>query len=456
MRADVGRRLLVALCVMTTSVAVACAPRSAPPVVGTSAPAFPDFVYPTLPRGVGDAEDAARVERGWRLLQANDLQNADLEFAAALKRMPALYPARAGGAYVALAATDADKALGGFDAVLRTAPRYVPALVGRGQALLALKRDAAALEAFEAAVAVDASLTEVRRRVDVLRFRGLQDLIEAARAATAAGQLDDAARAYERAIAASPDSAFLHRDLAIVTLRQGNAEGALSRFQRAAQLDPADTASLIQIGELLEARQDLAGAEAAYRQAASIEPSADLSARLAKLAERARDSKLPAQFRAIAASPQITRGDLAALIGVRLEEILMVAPANEVVVTDIAEHWAAQWISAVARAGVIEPFANHTFQPASPVTRADLANAVSRTVTLAAVRRPELRPYLAARPPIADMSTAHLSYPAASVAIASGVMPLAPGARFDVARVVSGSEASDIVLRLRDLTGVRP
>jgi hypothetical protein len=100
---------------------------------------------------------------------------------------------------------------------------------------------------------------------------------------------------------------------------------------------------------------------------------------------------------------------------------------------------------------VIEPFANHTFQPASPVTRADLASAVSRTVTLAAASRPELRPFLTARPAFADMPTAHLSYPAASVAVASGVMPLAAGSRFEVARLVSGPEAADTILRLRDL-----
>ena len=35
----------------------------------------------------------------------------------------------------------------------------------------------------------------------------------------------------------------------------------------------------------------------------------------------------------------------------------------DVVVTDIRNHWAAPWITMVARAGVIEPFPNHTFQP---------------------------------------------------------------------------------------------
>jgi tetratricopeptide (TPR) repeat protein len=246
----------------------------------------------------------------------------------------------------------------------------------------------------------------------------------------------------------------LYRDLGLVLVRQGNADAALGRFQRAVQLDPTDSASLAQIGELLERRQDFAGAEAAYRQAAQIDPTGDLNAKLAALAERSRDATLPAEFRAISGTPQIGRGDLAALIGVRLAAVLRLAPAQELVVTDIAGHWAAQWIAVVARSGVIEPFANHTFQPGSLVTRADLAGAVSRIVRLAASRRPELRPFLTARPTIVDMSAGHLSYPAASVAVASGVMPLSSG-RFEVAQPVSGADASAVVLRLRDLVGER-
>lgn len=443
----------LALGLLIALIAGGCAARAVPPTAGP--PAFPDFMYPAPPQGVGGADDSARMDRAWRFLQAKDLSNADREFRAALKITPGLYPALAGSAYVALAGQDYAGALTEFDAVLRSSPRYVPALVGRGQTLLALKRDAAALEAFEAALAVDPALTDLRRRVEVLRFRGLQELIETARRAAAAGRLDEAAAAYEGALAASPETAFLYRDLGLVLVRQGNADAALGRFQRAVQLDPADATSLVQIGELLERRQDFPGAEAAYRQAAEIDPSGDLTARLSALAERSRDATLPAEFRAISGAPQIGRGDLAALIAVRLDEVLRLAPAQEVVVTDIAGHWAAQWIAAVARSGVIQPFANHTFQPGSPVTRADLASAASRIVTLAASRRPELRPLLTARPNIADMSAGHLSYPAASVAVASGVIPLSSDGRFEVAQAVSGAEAAAVVRRLRDLVGER-
>ena len=432
--------------------AAGCATRVVPPLPASLA--YPEFMYPTLPRILAAADTEAGLDRGWRFLQSNDLGNADREFAALVQRRPALYPAQAGVAFVALARQDYDRALVAFDAAIGAEPAYVPALVGRGQALLALKRDAAAIEAFEAALAVDASLGEVRRRVDVLRFRGLQDLIDAARAAAAGGRAEEARSAYLRALQASPESAFLQRERGVVERKQGDRDAALDRFRRATEIDSGDAVSLVQIGELLEERQDFTGAEAAYRRASNVEASDDVNARIVAAAEKARDAGLPAEFRAISGSSQITLGELAALTGVRLEDILRAAPVREVVITDTQGHWAAPWIAQVTRTGIMDPFANHTFQPDTPVTRADLAGAVSRVVSLMAASRPDLRPRLIERPQIADMAEGHLSYPAVSVAVASGVMPLLDGGRFQAARAVSGAEATEVVARLRALTGV--
>jgi tetratricopeptide (TPR) repeat protein len=445
----------MAIAIVLTVLMGACATRTVPPV--PAALTYPEFMYPALPQPLATSDAAGRIDRGWRFLQNNDLGNADREFAAAVKGSPALYPAQAGLAYVALARRDYGRALGAF--ALRAGPVYVPALVGRGQTLLALEREADALEAFESALAADASLAELRGRVEVLRFRGLQNLIESARAAAAAGRVAEARDAYERALRASPDSAFLYRELGLIERRQGNAEAALERFRRAAELDAADAVALAQTGELLEQRQDFAGAEAAYRRAMEIEASRDLTAsrelaaRIAAVAEAKRDAEMPPAFRAIAGSREITRGDLAALIGVRLENELRAAPLREVVITDTQGHWAADWIARAARAGVMDPFANHTFQPGARVTRGDLAGAASRVVALIAANRPDLRPRLVERPQIVDMAEGHLSYPAVSVAVASGAMPLLDGGRFETARPVSGAEALDVVARLRALAG---
>ena len=432
--------------------AAGCATRVTPPPL-PAALAHPEFMFPVVPEALARTRGVEAIDRGWRFLQNDDLRNADREFSQALTRAPGLYPAQAGVAYVALARGDHDRALAAFGDVLRADSVYVPALVGQGQSLLQLGREGAALVAFEAALAADGSLPDVRRRVDVLRFRNLQVVIEGARGAAAAGRLEEARTAYGQALEASPDSAFLHRELGVVERRRGATPEALDLFRRALELDPGDATSLIQMGEIFEEQQDFARAEAMYLEAANIEPGADLARRIVAAGDRAREARLPAEFRAIADSPQITRGELAALIGTRLERVIGAAAPREVVVTDLQGYWAEPWITQVARAGAMETFANHTFQPRSSLRRVDLATAVSRIVALMAAGNPALRAHLTARPPIADMPPGHLNYPAASVAVASGVMPLLDGDRFQVTRPVSGAEALDAISRLRALAG---
>jgi hypothetical protein len=121
--------------------------------------------------------------------------------------------------------------------------------------------------------------------------------------------------------------------------------------------------------------------------------------------------------------------------------------------TDTRGHWAATWIGQVARAGILEPFANHTFQPDAGVARAELARAVRRILVLLAVQRPALQAHLNARQRIADMAAGHLSYVDASVGVASGVTPLVEGGRFLPTRPVPGIEAIEAVARLQALAG---
>jgi Tfp pilus assembly protein PilF len=438
-----------------------CATRLPAPPPTTAPLKYPEFMFPAVPAAFIAAPGADGVGFGWRFLQADDLRNAERHFTTALKQLPMLYPAQTGLAYVALARREHDRAVTAFDIALKSEPRYVPALIGKGQALLALRRDNDARLVFEAALAADGSKTipeeiaaDLRRRIEVLQFRGLQDIIERARTTAAAGQLEESQLAYRRAIDASPDSAFLHRELGLVERKRGANAVALEHFRRATVLDPDDAASLVQIGELLEQQQDFAGAEAAYRKAAAIAPGEDLSRRIAALGERTREARLPAEFRAIGTANEITRADLAALIGIRLDSLLRAAPARDVVVTDVRGHWAEPWITQAARAGVVEAFPNHTFQPRTRVRRGDLATAVSRLVSLMAESSPALRAHLTARPAIADMAPGHLNYPAASVAVSAGILPLLEGNRFQVGRAVSGAEAVAAIDRLQALAGL--
>ncbi len=420
--------------------------KSAPPP--PTAPKYPDFVYPTAVPAA--AAQAAAVDRGWRFLQSDDLRSAEREFAAALKAVPDFVPARTGEGYVALARQDNARAVDQFELALRAAPAYAPALVGKGQALLAMNRDSDARAAFEAALRADPTLTSLTSRIDVLKFREIQNLIAAARQAGSAGRLAEARAAYQRAIAATPDSAVLYRELGMVDRRLGDTPTALEQFNRAVALDPTDAIALAQTGEILEERGDFAGAETAYRNAHAADAFADYDRKAEAVAAKGRDARLPEEFRALASADSITRGDLAALVGIRLEDVLRSAPSTPVVTTDTAGHWAAPWIAQVVATGVMPPFDNHTFQPRAALRRVDLAEAVGALLRVMAGTNPALQARVGARPAIADMSPSHLNYPAVAAAVSAGVLPLLDG-RFDIERPVSGVDAIAAIDRLRAL-----
>jgi tetratricopeptide (TPR) repeat protein len=429
------------------------APKRLPPPPVVTTPKFPDFIFPELPSGLAGPALSEQYRNGWTYLQAGDVRAADRTFGAVLKAQPTLYPAEAALGYSALARKDVQTALSHFDRALAKDETYPPALAGKGEALLSVGRTDAALEAFEAALAANSNLPELRNRIDVLRFRNVQQQIAVARKAADSGQLDQARKAYGAAIAASPESAFLYRELAAVERRAADLPAALSHAERAAALDPGDARALTLIGEIHEANHEWTKAAEAYTAAAAVEPSDELAARAEAMRERAAFETMPEEYRTIESEPTITRGQLAALIGVRLDDLLRRARgANAVVITDTRGNWAAPWILAVTRAGVMDVFPNHTFQPATFVRRGDLAQAVSRVLTLIGAEKPRLASrWREPRPTFSDIGPNHLSYAAAARSVSSGVMATLEGGAFELSRPVSGREAIDTVSRLEEL-----
>ena len=437
--------------VAASMLAAACAARAPVMPPAPAAPSHPDFTYPAVPPGT-EAIQSTRIERAWRYLQADNLRNAEREFEAALQLQPSFYPAETGLGFVELARRDPKDAVLRFDRALESTDTYVPALVGRGQALLELGRDADALASLEKALSTDPSLSELKGRIEVLKVRGLQDSLARAKAATDAGQWDQARAAYTQAISSSPESAFLYRELGLMEQKAGQPAVALDQFRTAVAIDPADARSWAAIGAALETQGDPDGALAAYERAASVEPSETLTATITRLRDAAALAKLPPEYRAIPESTAVTRGDVAAMIGVRLANLVARSPQRQAVVTDTRGHWAQQWIVPVVRGGVMDTEPNYTFQPDSGVRRGDLAQTVSRLLDLIAATQPQrAKEWQGVNVTIADVSPAHLSYPAVSQAVASGVMPLAQDGTFQLLRSVTGAEIGEVVARLEAL-----
>jgi tetratricopeptide (TPR) repeat protein len=447
------RKLAALALAALTCGAAACAPKATPVVVSTT-PRYPEFLRPNVPEGLARTRAAASFEGAWTLLQGGDLKNAERALTTILSGSPSFFPAEAAAGYVELARNNPAAGLRRFDRALSLQADYVSALVGRGQALSALERETEAADAFERALAGDASLTDLGPRVAVLRFRGLERDLAAAREAAQSHDPDRAIQLYQAAIARSPDSAMLYREVAGVERRKGDLDQALVHLRQAAALDPTDVLALRQIAELLDSRGNVEGAISAYNAVLAVETDPEVEARRDALRNLAAAAKMPQEYRAIESAPQITRGDLAALIALRLNPLLGTpGSADAAVITDVRGHWAEPWIMEVARAGVIPPYENHTFQPRGTVRRADLAEAIGRLLPKVAQLTPgKPHPWENSRGRFADVSASHLSYPAVSAAVASGVIPLATDRVFQPARPVTGAEAIDAIARLEAMT----
>jgi tetratricopeptide (TPR) repeat protein len=423
------------------------------PATAPGAPKFPDFVFPEAPSGLAPPDVTSRYTSAWQTLQSGDAKAADRDFAAILKQTPAFYPAEAGLGYAALARHDASGAVTHFDKALTANATYAPALAGKGDALVVEGHTDGAIEAYQAALAADANLVPLKTRIDALKFRSAQDLVASARKAADAGHFDEARREYHSAITASPESAFLHRELAQVERRAGDNAAAIAEAQHAVTLDPADSRALTLIAEVYESGQQWSQAADAYAAVNALEPSDALVSRIDLMRQKAALDAMPVEFKSIDGASTVTRAQLAALLGVHLEDLLGRARgSNAVLTTDTRTSWAAPWIMAVTRAGVMEAFPNHTFQPDAPVRRADLASAASRVLTIIGSEKPKLAPkWRDQRPHFSDLSPAHLSYPAAALAVSAGVMTPLDGETFQLTRPVTGPEALDAVTKLEAL-----
>ena len=452
-RAARGVALTLLLC---AAVLAGCAPRAPVTTAPPGAPVHPEFVFPAAAEPPGPRV-LQEHQAAWQALQSGDARGAERRYASVLKRSPGFYPAHAGLGWVALSRKNYKDALTQFERALAVNQAYAPALAGKGQAHLAMNERSEALASFDAALAADPGLTAIRSAADVLRFQGLQGGVAGARRAAEAGRWAEARTAYQEAIKASPQSPFLFRELAGVELRDGRLPAALQQIEKAISLDPDDPRDFVLMGDILEGMGELEKAAAALTNAAALEPSDALNARIEALRERVALEAMPPEFRAIDQASTVTRAQMAALIGTRLNAFVKRAPRRvSAVITDTRGNWAAQWIIPVARAGFMEVYANHTFQPSAIVRRGDFATIVSHVLRAIAAENPRIGvSWRSARRKFADLPPGHLNYRAAAMAVEAGVMQTLENDSFQLSRPVSGAEAIAAVGRLLELAGPR-
>jgi Tfp pilus assembly protein PilF len=432
-------------------VAAACA--SAPPAAPGS-PKYPDLTAPDIPASLRVTQ-AVRDQHAeaWRRLQAGDLRGASRGYTEILRVSSSFYPAEAGLGSVALASRDFKPAAIRFRAALGANNAYLPAWRGLVDAEAGAGNDTEAMAALERLLVLDGSRESDRTRLDLLRLREVQGLIEAGIRARQAGHLDEADGLLTRALAKSPSSTAVLRELTQVEIAAGQFDEAEVHARRAVEIDATDAGALAGLASVFEAQGRLREAAAQLALAATIDPAAWRGKAEAARA-RAAEAAVPPEMKAIATATSVTRGQLAALIDARFKTLLRPVPNRAPdVATDARTYWAADAIINVTRAGVMDVYANHTFQPAGIVRRADLAAAVAKLAALATENKPaQFTAWQSARPTFADVAPANLFYRSAALAVSTGAMS-APADKFDPTRAATGAEVLAALGRIEQLSG---
>ena len=438
-----------AVIILITTFIAACAPVVPPTNVK---PKHPDYLFPVVPQNFTNTRAAARHNEAWLFLQVGDMLNAHRRFLAALERMPNFYPAEVGLGYVRLARGQYDEAVRHFEKAIGSDANYVSALVGMGEALLRSGESAEALKSYERALRVDGELARIRRRVELLRFDRMQEEVVIARSAATTGRYKEARIAYERAIIASPESIFLYVELGRVVLDEGDLHDALGLALKAADLDRNDNETMSLEADIREAMGDFEKAEELLRHLYALNPSEETSKRLERLQAYIELETLPTEYREIQETSQISRAQLAALLGVRFATLFKEGEqVRPVIITDTREHWANRWVLLVTNASVMDVNVNYAFQPEAFVDRGELGEIIGRIIDLIAPDLDVLKQKRGELPAFTDIGPGHLRYSAAFRAVAVGILPVLSGNTFQPTRPVSGADAIAAIERLQEI-----
>ena len=269
-----------------------------------------------------------------------------------------------------------------------------------------------ALEEFEAAVAADPALTGSQGRIEVLRFRGSAGRCGRARKAAEAGRVRRGARLYDQALAARPTARSCIASWPPSSAGRATSTPRSSTRRRRRRSIPTDARSLVLIGGYLRSAQR---SRRARRPTTRRSRSSRTSRLERKARERARErlalAALPAEYRAIESAPPITRG---ASRGARRRPARRSVQARRPAQRRGHHRHAQQLGGALDHVGRPRrrhgAVPNHTFQPRRAVRRIDLAQAVSRLLSLIAAEKPAVgASWRSASAQFTDLSPAHLA-----------------------------------------------
>lgn len=359
----------------------------------------------------------------------------------------------AGMGYASLLLTRLSDSENYFKHALQNYPDMTLAHIGLAQVYQKTGNDDLAFVEFREILKREENNTWAQQSYEVLKERKTAESLDEAKTFLAHQDVEKSKEAFLKALYYSPQSTAAHLSLAEIFKKEDNLKNALVHLKAASTIEPDSKSILNAYAETLYEAEDYPRSLEVYERLLDLEPENDnIQIRVKTLKNRLGIFELPSQFDAIPASEAITKEEVAALIEVKFKDTLDEPKTQPPIIIDISTSWASKYILRAASLGLLDVYANHTFQPKKIVTRAEMADVLCKLINY--LKRKNYV-FISQIPPekiqISDVSPDNYYYQPILRIISYAIMNLSAGRTFNPDLPVSGQEAIrllDIILTL--------
>lgn len=358
-----------------------------------------------------------------------------------LIEQPGLHPATVIMAEADLAERRWESVRERLQPVVAELPTYGAAQVVLGRALERLGELPEAYAAYRAA----AGVAVAAEQAEILLARVLEILSKRMDDALERGQLDAAAVELARLEGWAPGAEAALDARSRFAAAEGDALAELAALRRLAELRAGEREILLRLSDLeIEAGEPSAGLRILQDLAAASPGDAELADRLGRARFSFRVALLPPKARSVVASPQLSRGQFAALLYWLFPSVRYGRPAEATIANDVFDDPARDEIVKVVNQGLMMVDPNlHLFEPQRPVAREEALRSLLRLLD-----RQSPRPACLGPQPVGAPGVSRLC----ELAERCGLTPLAgdclPGGS------LSGPEAVEIARKTLEQLGI--
>jgi tetratricopeptide (TPR) repeat protein len=419
----------------------------------TVAPPPPNLYIENLPQSLVTPltlEERIQMEEAWDFLRQNRPDKAEKAF---LRLGPASPLYAVGLGYVSLLLEDFPAAEENLKLALTETPGSLLAHLGLAQLYQKTGEEDKAFNALREVLKVDPLNSWAREGYEGLKLQKTEQAVASAREAAARGENETAKESYLKALHYSPESVEIHLALAGLYKSENKIPSALVHLKAAIEGAPDNIEALqMYAATLAEAKQYDRSLDV-YQRVLELD-SENQAARqqVEELKNKLGIVELPSRYNEIPLATAVTREDIAALLAVKLRDVLAETSVQPPIIVDISASWASKYILKVTTLGLLMVHSNHAFQPKRTVTRAELADTLYRTIQYLESKGHR---FIHQIPPnriqVQDVTPDHIYFQPINQIISYQVMELYPDKTFRTDQPVPGTEAVkaiDILLAL--------